>query len=208
MSAAERELNRHGGASEARADAFHGALEARAVAIEFVDDDGARKLELLGDGPHFLGMGLDAGDGVNDDDGGVGGDERGAGVVHEHVEPGGVEDIDFGLFPLDGGERGGDGQFTLNLFLVVIGNGIAFVNARQAARGARRVEEPGHHGGLPAVTVTYNAYVSDVLRLVIFHGFLGLRGDRITVETWRGIDHNLKLGSGVRLIPFGYAWGC
>ncbi len=52
----------------------------------------------------FSVCGFDAGNGVDHDDGGVGGDERGAGVVDEHIEAGGIEDIDLGLLPLDGGD--------------------------------------------------------------------------------------------------------
>ncbi len=119
--------------------------------------------------PHFLGLRLNAGHAVHHDDHGVGGDQRGPGIVHEHVEARGVEDVDLGLLPLDGGDGGRDRQFALDLLLVIIGNGVAFVDARQAVGSARGVKEPGHNGGLPGVTVTYNANVSDVLRLVIFH---------------------------------------
>ncbi len=48
--------------------------------------------------PHIFSVWGSTPDGVDHDDGGVGGHERGAGVVHKHVEAGGVEDIDLGLF--------------------------------------------------------------------------------------------------------------
>ncbi len=63
-----------------------------------------------------------------------------AGVVHEHVEAGGIEEIDLGFLPLDGGDGGGDGQLAVDLFLVVIGDGVAFVDPGQAAGGACRVK--------------------------------------------------------------------
>ena len=52
LSAPEGQLDRHRGASEAPVNAFERALEAGAVTVELVDDDGARKFELLGDTPH------------------------------------------------------------------------------------------------------------------------------------------------------------
>ena len=59
------------------------ALEAGALAIEPVDDDEARQLELLRRLPDFLGLHHDAGHGVDDDQRGVGDVQRRARVAQE-----------------------------------------------------------------------------------------------------------------------------
>ena len=58
-------------------------VKAGAVAIEFIDHEGAGMTELFGHGPHFFGVRLDAVNGIDNYEGGVSGGEGGAGVVDE-----------------------------------------------------------------------------------------------------------------------------
>ena len=167
---AEGKLNGNRRAAEAFMDAFHGALETGAVTVQLIDDNGAGKAELLGGLPHLLGLRFHAGDGVDDDDSGIGGDQGGPGVVDKHVEPGRIEEVDLGLPPFGRRYGGGDRELAVDLFLVKVRYGISFVDPRQARGGACRIKQTGHYGGLPAVAVAYNADVSDVLRFVCLHG--------------------------------------
>ena len=69
---ADRQLNRNDGAAARLAQRLQRALEARALAIEPVDDDQSRQVELLGRRPHLFGLHHHAGDRVDDDQRGVG----------------------------------------------------------------------------------------------------------------------------------------
>ena len=63
--------------------------------VHLIDEHDAGDVGFFGEAPDALGDGLDAVLGVDDDDGGFDGEERGAGFVGEHVEAGGVDEIDF-----------------------------------------------------------------------------------------------------------------
>ena len=62
--------------------------------VHLVDEDDAGNVGFFGVAPDALGDGLDAALGVDDDDGGFDGEERGAGFVGEHVEAGRVDEVD------------------------------------------------------------------------------------------------------------------
>ena len=76
----------------------------------------------------------------------------GASVVSEHIEAGRIEQIDFGLLPLDGGDGGGNRQLAVDFLFVVIGDGVAFIDARQAVasrppqKGARPLRRSSRSG--------------------------------------------------------------
>ena len=164
----------NGGAAEVSLDAFQGALEVGAFAVELVDDDGARQLEIFGEAPHLFGLRFDAGHAVHQHQRGVGGDQGGARVVNKDVEAGRIEEVDLGLLPLGHGDGGGDGDFALDLLLVEIGNGVAFVDAGKAVGGSGGEEQPGGERGLAGIAVAHHADVPDVLAFVDFHGIRSL----------------------------------
>ncbi len=77
--------------------------------------------------------------------------------------------IDFLLGPFGEGHAGGDGDLALDLLVVEIGDGIAFVDAGEAVGGAGGVEESGGQRGFAAMTVTDEGDVADVGTFVYFH---------------------------------------
>ena len=72
--------------------------------VHLVDDDEARDIGFFGVFPNALGDGLDAVLGIHDDAGGFNGQQRGAGFVGEHVEAGGIDEIDLDALPLGKGD--------------------------------------------------------------------------------------------------------
>ena len=80
---ADGEMNGDGGAAEELLDAFESALEAGAFAVELINNDGAGKIEFVGEAPHLFGLDFDAGDAIDQHQGGVGGDQRASGVIDE-----------------------------------------------------------------------------------------------------------------------------
>ena len=73
---ADRQLDRDDGAAAEVAEGGQRAVEARALAIEPVDDDEAGQAERLGLGPYLFGLHLDAGDRIDDEHRRVGDAER------------------------------------------------------------------------------------------------------------------------------------
>ena len=96
------------------------------------------KAQFFGEVPDLLGDDLDAGDRIDDDEGGIDGGDGQLGFMHEHVEAGSVDEVDLGLAPLDGGERGGDGHLAGDFFFVVIGGGGAVIDPAEPRACCRR----------------------------------------------------------------------
>src|SRR6185437_13959042 len=108
--------------------------------------------------------------------------QRGERIIGKQIESGGIEKVNFGLFPLDGGDRGGYTQLPLNLFLIMVGDGVSLIDPCKPAGGPSRKKQAGHYRSLSAVAEACNADVSDVLRLVNFHGSLRFHRHTITVD--------------------------
>jgi hypothetical protein len=68
------------------------------------------EIELGGEVPDGVGDGFDAGLRVDEDDGGFGGEHGGADFVDEHVEAGGVDEIDLDAASLGEGYGVGHGH--------------------------------------------------------------------------------------------------
>ena len=148
-------------------------------------------------GPHLFSLRLDAGHGIDHDDEGIGGDQRRVSVVCEEVESGSIEEIDLGFFPLDGGNGSGDGELALDLLLVMVGDGIPFIDARQAVGRPGRKKQPGHYGSFSAMAVSCNADVSDVLCLVDLHGCLRFKNGILSHVTYETRIRNRKHPTGI-----------
>ncbi len=89
---ADGKLNGNGEAAEDALNAFEGAVKGRTLAIELVNEDGAGQIELVGKAPDLFGLDFDARDAIDDDQRGVGCDERSFGVVEKNIEAGGVDE--------------------------------------------------------------------------------------------------------------------
>jgi hypothetical protein len=110
-------------------------------------NNGAGQIELVGKAPDFFGLHFDARHAIHHYQRASAAIMRGFGVVDEDIKSGRIDEVDFLFGPLAGGERGGDGQLALNLVVVVIGDCVAFVHARQTVGPARGVKQPSGEAG-------------------------------------------------------------
>ncbi len=139
----DRELNRHDGAAARLAKRGEGALEARALAVEAVEDDHPREAQLLRHAPGLLGLHHGPGDGVDDDERRVGDAQGRARVAHEVADPGCIDEVDLELVPLGIGEAGGERVLAGDFFLVEVRDGRAVVDLPEAVDHAGVEEERG-----------------------------------------------------------------
>ena len=119
--------------------------------------------------PDAVGGGFEAVLGVDDDEGGLDGEHGGAGFVEEHVEAGGVDEVDLDAVPLGEGDGVGHGGAAADLFFVVGGDGGAIFYT--AARGGHfgGVEQDGDEGRFAAVGVAHDGDVANVLAQIGVH---------------------------------------
>ena len=150
-------------------DVGEGAPEIGAFAVELIDDDGARQLEIAGEVPDLFGLYFDAGHAIHQHQGGIGRHQRRAGVINEDVIAGGVEDVDFGLFPFRHRDGRGNGDFAGDFLVVKIGNGIAFIDAEKAVAGSGGEQQSGGESSLAGIAVAHHPDVPNVFAFVYFH---------------------------------------
>ena len=172
---ADGQLDRNYAAAENILQRFHGALEAGQFAIHPVDDEGAGDIVFGGEIPDFFGDHLHAGGGVDENQRGIGGDQRGFGFVDEGAVARSVEQIDFdfiggaGGLPFGEGDGGLNGNFSGDFFFVPVGDGGAFVDFAEARGHARSEQQRRYELRLPRIAVAYNANVTDCIGGVSFH---------------------------------------
>src|SRR5262249_10687875 len=133
---ADGKVNGDGGASKHFLDTIEGALKIGALAIEFIYDDSPREIVFVGEGPDFFSLHLDAGHAIDQDKRGIGRDQGGLRIVNKDVVPGGVQDVDLGLFPLGNGDGCGDRDFAADLFVIEVRNRVAFIDSEEAVRSS------------------------------------------------------------------------
>ena len=130
------QLHRNHGAPERRGQRFHHAGEVGALAVHARADDGARQGELVAVMPDALGDDFHAADRVHHHQRGLDRRQHHLGFMDEHVEARRVDEVDLGVAPLDHRGRGRNGHRPRDLFVVVIGHGVAFIHAAKPLRGA------------------------------------------------------------------------
>ena len=112
----------------------HGGAEVGVVAVDVVDEDGARDVHLLGCLPQLGRHDLRAIDGVNHEHGHLGGVHRGDRIADEVGVTRGVEQVDFVVLVMNSSNGRADGELAPDLFVVVIEIGLAVVGRAHAGR--------------------------------------------------------------------------
>ena len=114
---ADRQLQRHRGGTQAVMDHLHAALKVGADTVHLVDKADAGNIVGVGLAPHGFGLGLNAGDCVEDAHGAVKHAQGTFDFDSEVHVAGSVDDVDAAVFPETGcgGRRNGDAAFLLLL---------------------------------------------------------------------------------------------
>ena len=164
------QLDRDDRTPEDTAQRFERASKVGALAIEPVEDNEARRLHLGGHAPDLLGRDLDAGHGVDDDEGGIGDAQRGTRVAEEVRQPRGIDEVDLVAVPLDVGEAGGKGVLAGDFFFVEVGDGGAVVDAAETVHGAGGEQQRGEQLRLAGAAMTDQGDISQALSFIDLHG--------------------------------------
>ena len=137
-----------------------GGEEVGADAVHLVDEADAGDAVLVGLAPDGLGLGLDAGDGVEHGDGAVEHPQRALDLDGEVDVAGRVDDVDPVVLPVAGGGRGGDGDPPLLLLDHPVHGGGALVDLADLVVPAGVVEDPLGRRGLARVDVGHDPDVA------------------------------------------------
>ena len=157
---APRQLENQRGGVEPVVDHVDGPVEVGTGPVHLVDEADARDGVLVGLAPHGLGLGLDAGDGVEHRDRTVEHPKRPLHLDGEVDVARGVDDVDPVAVPLTGGGSGGDGDAPLLLLLHPVHGGRAVVDLADLVGLARVVENALGRGGLARVDVRHDPDVA------------------------------------------------
>ena len=160
---ADRKLDRDRVRAEAIDDRLDAHVEVRAGAVHLVDVGDARDAVLVGLAPDRLGLGLDAGDGVEDRDRAVEHAQRALDLDGEVDVAGRVDDVHAVVAPRGGGGSGGDRDATLLLLLHPVHGRRALVDLAELVRAARIEEDALGRRRLAGVDVRHDP---DVARLL------------------------------------------
>ena len=160
--ATDRDLDRHRVRAEALLDGVDAAPEVGAGPVELVDEAEARYAVAVGLSPDRLGLGLDAGDAVEDDDRAVEHAQAPLDLDREVHVPGRIDDVDAMVAPERGRRRGRDGDAALLLLGHPVHRGRALMDLAELVDLLRVEEDPLGDGRLAGVDMRDD---SDVPRL-------------------------------------------
>ena len=166
---ADRGLDADAGAPELLLELVHDAAAVGALAVHAVHDDEAGEAELVAHLPGLLGLDLDARDGVDDDDRGVGGAQAAEHFRDEDAVARRVDQVDLLLLPLERRDGEADRDLPLDLLGVEVGRRVALLDAAEPRRGARLVEQRGDERRLADAVVPHDGDVVDGGRGVNLH---------------------------------------
>ena len=170
--AADRDLDRHGVRAEALLDRLDPAPEVGAGPIELVDEAEARHAVAIGLSPDRLGLRLDTGHAVEDDDRAIEHAKAALDLDREVHVPGRIDDVDTMVAPERGRRGRGDGDAPLLLLGHPVHRRGALVDLADLVDLLRVEEDPLGHGRLAGVDMRDD---SDVPRLrernLSCHGF-------------------------------------
>ncbi len=118
---ADGQFQRNDRAPECAGQRFQNAFGVGALAVHAAGNDQSWRLELFAIVPDPLGNDFNSRHAIHDDDCRVDHRQHHLGFVDEHVEAGGVDDIDFGFAPLDISQARGDRHLAGDFLVVPIG---------------------------------------------------------------------------------------
>ena len=163
------ELGGNGAAAEELDDRFKRPLEIGVLPVELIDDDQPRQLILFEHLPDFLGADLDSGDPIDQDGRAIHRPQGGFSVPEEIAVAGGIDAVDLVLVGFKEADGRVDRDLAVDLFRLVVGDSVPFVDFGQPAGRPEIEQEGGGQGCLSRGTMADQGDVSDLVRSIIFH---------------------------------------
>ena len=212
---ADGQLQGHGLGAQAFVDHAHAAEEVGADAVHLVHEADAGHVVAVGLAPHGLGLGLDAGHGVEHAHGTV---QHAQGTFHFDGEvhvAGGVDDVDAAVLPEAGGGGGGDGDAALLFLFHPVHGGLTVVGFADLVGNTGVEKDAFGGGGFAGVNMGHDADIA----LFVYgggagHGILQKRGSgaggKAPRPCGRGSSHSeagLPAVVGESLVGFGHTVG-
>ena len=173
---ADRQLDDGDVGAETVLDAVDAAEEVGTQAVHLVDEAEAGDVVLVGLAPHGLGLGLDAGHGVEHGHGTVEDPQRPLDLDGEVDVAGRVDDVDAVVVPAAGRGGGRDGDAPLLLLFHPVHRRRALVDLADLVVAAGVVEDPLGRRGLARVDVGHDPDVAG--------GLEGMRAGGGGVSHW------------------------
>jgi len=177
----DRQLDGNTGAAPTVLDVVEQGAESAAAAglgvVHLVDENDAGDGGFFGISPHPLGDGFNAVLRIDEDDCGFNGEQGGLGFVGEHVEAGGVDEIDLDALPLGKGDGVLHGYAAGYFFFVIGGDGRAIFDTALSWGHFGGMQQSGNQSGFAAVRMPHYSYVTDLTSLVRFMVFSLNSGD-------------------------------
>ena len=150
----DRDIERNDLLAIALGQLFNDLVVVDVLSVHLVDDDHARQTIFLAQLPGLLSTDFDAGLAGNDDDRGIRDGDCLFDFTDEIKETGGVQEVDLDVLPLDRNDRGVDGEFTADLFFIVITDGVAVSHFADAARNTCNIGHSLDQTGLATATMS------------------------------------------------------
>jgi hypothetical protein len=148
------------------------ALAAGLGVVHLVDEDEAGHVGIFSIFPYALCDRFNATLRVDDNDDGLYGQQRCAGLVGEHVKAGGVDEVDFDALPLGKGHGVLHGDASCDFLFVISGDGGAIGYAALGWSHLGGMQQRGNQCGFAAMRMPHYSYVADLTSLIGFHGVL------------------------------------
>ena len=165
----DRERHRDGRAAEDLLERGQRSLERGALAVHAIHDDQAREGGLGGEAPGLLGLDLDAGHRVDDDEGRVGRPQRRDRLRDEVGVARRVDQVQLRLPPLAEGQGGLEADLPLDLVRIEVRDGRPVVDLADSRGHAGVEEDCGHERCLSASAVADHGDVPDARRVENLH---------------------------------------
>src|SRR5438477_72367 len=159
---AEGNVQRHDTTLEPARERLQRAEEIGTLAVQAVDDDGARQLVLGGELPHLLRLHLHAGHGIDDDERGVDDAQTRARVGDEVPVARDVDEVDAMALPVAVRHGRVDRDLSLDLVGVEVGRRAPVVHLPEAREAARGEQERFDEGGFADAAVADDTDVADL----------------------------------------------
>ena len=158
--------------AEALAQGVEGGVEVDVVLVHFGDVDDAGQLALIQLPPGALGAHGQPALGGAHQHPRVGHGQALGHLAGEVEIAGGVQHVDLAAVIFHGGHGGGDGDLALDLFRVVIANGVAVGGLAQTVDHTGHAQKALHEGGLAVAAMAQQTDVADIMGRIahsLFH---------------------------------------